>query len=209
MNVKNSNQSQKANTLDKSKEHNIRERMVLNLSNDQKSSEIKISEEKLKEGIVLSLEKSSKYLNSVKVLANNECMDCIAILLYFAIEEFGRAVYLRKRLQEGKRTIEKALQGGKKGHKLKYDNAFSVLPEKLKNIFFGLNPSAEINPFIDMPWSLFGVKVQQINPSTRLKAVYLNFNEDSQKWETDIPISKVVVEDIIKEMEKAIMSFVF
>jgi hypothetical protein len=83
------------------------------------------------------------------------------------------------------------------------------LPIGIKNIFFGLNPSAEINPFIDMPWSFFGVKVQELNPSTRLKAVYLNFNEKKQEWETNIPISKIRIEEIIKEMEKAIGNFTY
>lgn len=179
------------------------------MTTDQESKVIKISEEKIKKGITLSLEKSSKYLNSIKVLTQNECFDCIAILLYFAIEEFGRAVYLRNRLKEGKKSIEKDLQFGRKGHDLKYEYAFSVLPENLKNIFIGINPSAEINPFIDMPWSLFGLKVQQINPATRLKAGYLNFNENLQDWETDIPISKEIVKETIIEMEKSILSFTF
>ncbi len=116
-------------------------------------------------------------------------------------------MYLRKRLQEGKVTIEPEIQIGNKGHMLKYDYAFSVLPDGLKNIFFGLNPSAEINPFIDPPWSLMGIKVQQLNPKTRLKPIYSNFNEETQDWEEGIPISKIRIEEIASEIEKAIVDF--
>jgi hypothetical protein len=78
--------------------------VILPLNNNQKSQEIKISGEKLTEGIALSLEKSTKYLSTIKILMENESFDCSAIILYLAIEEFGRAVYLRKILQEGKQT---------------------------------------------------------------------------------------------------------
>jgi hypothetical protein len=94
--------------------------------------EIKISQEKLRTGIAISLDNSLKHLDGTEVLIERNFLDCAVILIGFAIEEFGRAVYLRERLQKGLETIEEVLE---RSHKLKYERAFSVLSPELRTIW--------------------------------------------------------------------------
>ena len=102
----------------------------------------KIPKAKIEEGIKLSLKKSIEHLDGVNALIDKNLLNDSVALMEFAIEEFGRAVYLRERLQLGLETFGDSIQHGKKAHDLKYEKAFTVLPEDLKTIWKGFVPSA-------------------------------------------------------------------
>jgi exonuclease VII small subunit len=84
--------------------------------------EKKNSEKKIKEGILISINKAKQHLDAAELLINGNFLDDAIAAIEFAIEEFGRAVYLKERLDKGLETIEGALD---KNHWLKYDKAFS------------------------------------------------------------------------------------
>ena len=166
--------------------------------------EIKISQDKLREGIAISLDNSLKHLDGVEALVEKDLLDCAVILIGFAIEEFGRAVYLRERLQLGKDTIEQSIQIGKKAHYLKYEKAFSLLPKKLETIWSFSNPLLHMTYFPFFPY-----KKEVISPSTRLKPIYLHFDEKTQTWQRGILADKEKLKGIVNEIKEYIAKFKF
>jgi len=167
------------------------------------SKEIKISQNKLRDGIAISLDNSLKHLDGVEALIEKGFLDCAVILIWFAIEEFGRAVYLRERLQKGLETIEESLE---KSHKLKYDKAFSVLPENLKIIWFRSFQPLLVPLF---PLNFFPHKKEILSPSTRLRPVYLHFDEKTQMWQSGIKADKEKLKKIVSIMKEYIVKFDF
>ncbi len=166
--------------------------------------EIKISQHKLREGIAISLDNSLKHLDGVEALVEKDLLDGAVILIGFAIEEFGRAVYLRERLQSGKETIEKSLQSGKKAHDLKYEKAFSMLPKKLETIWSRSSPLLYM-----MYFPFFPYQKEILSPSTRLKPIYLHFDEKTQTWQRGINADKEKLKWIVSEIKEHIVKFEF
>jgi hypothetical protein len=173
------------------------------------SKEKKIPKAKLEEGITISLKRASKHLDGAEVLLNNEFLDDTVALVEFAIEEFGRAVYLRERLKNGLDSIEKAIE---KDHWLKYNKAFSVLPAELNTIWkdtlFGHFPKGYW-PENHFPEGYWGEKVikERISPSTRLNAIFPYFDENSQSWQDGINIDGNKLLKIITILREHIEKF--
>jgi len=165
------------------------------------SKEIKISQGKLRDGIAISMDNSLKHLDGVEILIEKDLLDCAVILIGFAIEEFGRAVYLRERLQKGSETIEEVIE---RSHKLKYDKAFSVLPKELETIWSRSGPLLHM-----MEFPFFPYKKEVISPSTRLKPIYLHFDEKTQEWQRGILVDKEKLKLIVNEIKDYIVKFVF
>lgn len=94
--------------------------------------EKKIPKAKIQTGIAISLVKAQHHLDCSELLIKNNFLYNAVDSIEFAVEEFGRAVYLRERLQSGLETIESVLETN---HWLKYDRAFTVLPTELKVIW--------------------------------------------------------------------------
>ena len=145
------------------------------------------------------------------MLIEKDLLDGAVILVGFAIEEFGRAVYLRERLQKGLETIEEAIE---RSHKLKYDKAFSVLPSELKTIWEKTSSGYWGGGY----WagSYWGggywgesTKKETISPETRLKPVYLHFDEKTQMWQRGILADKEKLQCIINEIKEYIVKFNF
>ena len=140
----------------------------------------------------------------IKILYN-DFLDNAVASIEFAIEEFGRAVYLRERLDLGLETIEKSLETD---HKLKYDKAFSILPKELKTIWegFGLFPKG-FWPDGFWPKGFWGERYEDISPSARLNTIFTHFDEKTQTWHSGINTDKRKLEDIVYKLREHIKNF--
>lgn len=138
------------------------------------NKEKRIPRAKIEEGIKFSLQKAEKHLGAAELLIENSFPDNAVAAIEFAIEEFGRAIYLRERLNKGLETIENTLETS---HKLKYDKAFSVLSQDLKTIWedtlFSAFPKGYW-PKGYWPEGYWGERIvkETISPHTRLRHFY-------------------------------------
>jgi hypothetical protein len=172
----------------------------------------RISKTGLEEGIAISLKTAARHLDAAEVLVNNNLLDNAVASIEFAIEEFGRAVYLRERLQIGLETIEKSLETGRRAHELKYDKAFSVLPTDLKTIWedtiYGYFPKGY---WLKNYWhrGYWGERTvhETISPSTRLDAIFTYFDEKTQTWHNGINADERKIKAIVNALRKTIRDF--
>jgi len=168
------------------------------------SKEKKISKAKIEEGIVISLHTAKKHLDAAELLINNNFLDNAVNSIEFAIEEFGRAVYLRERLDNGLETIEKALE---KDHWLKYNKAFSVLSLELKTIWEStINLSFPTRYF---PKGFLPTVKETISPYTRLNAIFTYYNEETQTWQSGVKTDGKKLMAIVNEIRDNILLFPF
>ena len=171
----------------------------------------KISKTKIQEGIAISLKTAARHLDAAEVLISNNLLDNAVASIEFAIEEFGRAVYLKERLQTGSETIEKALETD---HWLKYDRAFSVLPTDIKTIWestiFGAFPKGYW-PKNYWPKGWWGERIvkETISPFTRLNAIFTYFDEKTQTWHNEINADGKKLMAIVKALRGYIRDFQF
>lgn len=166
------------------------------------AKEKKISKEKIEEGIRISLRKSLEHLDGAEALISKNLLNDAVALIEFAIEEFGRAVYLRERQQRGIETIENSLEIN---HYLKYDKAFSVLSTNLKTIWEStITPIFPIDSFPD------GYPIKEtISPLTRLNATFTYFDERTQHWRNGIKADITKLKSVVDELRKNIETFKF
>ena len=168
----------------------------------------KIPKTKLEEGIAISLEKAAKHLDAAEVLINNNLLDNAVASIEFAIEEFGRAIYLRERLQIGSETIEKAVETD---HWLKYNKAFSVLPTGIKTIWedtiFGAFPKGFWGNFFPKGFWGEGIVKETISPLTRLNAIFTYFDEKTQTWHNGINADGKKLVAIVNALRERIRNF--
>jgi hypothetical protein len=162
----------------------------------------KIPKTKIDEGIGISLKKSLQHLDGAEVLVRQNLLNDAVALIEFAIEEFGRSVYLKERLNSGLEDVEKSLETS---HWLKYDKAFSVLPEKLKTIWEStISPQFPPQYF---PKGYFPITKETISPLTRLNAIFPYFDENSQTWHDGIAVDRNKLLEIIEELRENIRNF--
>lgn len=143
-------------------------------------------------------------MDSAELLIGNNFLDSAVDSIEFAIEEFGRAVYLRERLHTGLETIENALE---RNHWLKYDKAFSVLPKDLKTIW-----ESTINPLFPakyFPKGYFPTARETISPYTRLNAIFTNYDEKTQTWQSGIKADRRKLMAIVNRVREYIRLFSF
>ncbi len=154
---------------------------------------------KLREGIAVSLDKSQGHLDCSELLIKNNFLDNAVDTIELAIEEFGRAVYLRERLQAGLDSIENDIE---KNHWLKYNKAFSLLPSELKVIFeITISPMYPVNYFPNMRGT--------ISPFTRPNAIFTIYDEKTQVWRNGIMADGEKLMHIVKEIREYIIVFKF
>ena len=158
---------------------------------------VKISSEKIREGIEHSLKKSSEHLQGAEALiAINSLNDAVA-LTEFAIEEFGRAVALREKLETGSNELDRDLR---KNHDYKYDKAWTILPEELKIIY-------EQNWYWEGWWDNWwgAPRKDKISHEARLNAVFVNYVKG--EWKTGIKVDNRKLEILIRRIREYIESF--
>jgi AbiV family abortive infection protein len=159
---------------------------------------IKMTSDIIKEGMTLALRKSEEYLSDAELLISKGSLNTAVVLIEFAIEEFGRAVALCEKLKTGSVEVERTLL---KSHNLKYNKAWSVLPEDLKTIYEGTFDPAIFDP------NIFDVGKETISPRTRLDATFVDYDESIKKWKDGIRADKYKLEAIIKGIREEIRSF--
>jgi AbiV family abortive infection protein len=153
----------------------------------------KMTRDKICEGMKLALKKCDDHLSSVEILISKGALDDAVVLIEFAIEEFGRAVWLSEKLKTGSTNVEKKLQFD---HKFKYDKAWLVLPEGLKTIYLN---SFDVTAFSGVE---FDTGKETISPMTRLDATYVNYSEKTQQWKTGIRADAKKLLEIVEGIRK-------
>jgi hypothetical protein len=176
----------------------------------EKKPLIPISKAKIEEGIAISLKKAQEHLDGAELLASKNLRNDAIALIEFAIEEFGRAVYLRERLHLGLENIEWCLEHGREAHDFKYENAFFVLPNDLKTIweqtlggYFG---NYWGNYYPKNWWGGRTVK-KTISPSARLDALFPKFDEKTKTWHNGIEVDDKKIRSLIDELRENIRAF--
>jgi len=159
---------------------------------------VKISSEKIAEGIKVSLDKTEEYLTGALVLIENKNIDNAVALVEFAIEEFGRAVALREKLQERTEDVETDLFTN---HAYKYDKAWSVLPIEMKTIYEGSFSPLDFHP------AESDAGREAISPRTRLDATFVNYDKVTQEWKKGIQADPEKLASIISKIREEIANF--
>ena len=164
--------------------------------------------EKIREGIGHALRKSEEHLSNAELLiSKNSLCDAVA-LIEFSIEEFGRAVALREKLNAGSKDVERSLFSS---HDYKYEKAWTVLPEELKTIYEGTFDTAVLGEAtlgeMALGETVSGVEKETISPRTRLDATFVNYDEHEKEWKVGVPAEKEKLEIIIKGIREHIRSF--
>jgi AbiV family abortive infection protein len=185
--------------------------------------EKRIPRTKIKEGIDFSLKKSLEHLDGAETLIGKNLLNDSVALIEFAIEEFGRAVILRNMFRNNLETI--AEKSKWKSHNHKYEQAFTVLSENLKIIWeetFGIATvgasrstigKGRGNPTMGAGRATvgrsYGLKTRRemVSDITRCNAIFVDFIEDGQTWQTGIKASIKKLKYIIAELRKNIKSF--
>ena len=155
-----------------------------------------------KEKIGISLRKSEEHLDGAEVLVQMNFLNDSVGLIEYAIEEFGRAVYLKERLDSGLEEVETSLE---RDHWLKYDRAFSSLPTELKTIWETTIPHAFPPQYF--PNGYFPITKGTISPLTRLNAIFPYFDEKDQSWHEGINADGSKLLEIIKALRENIKKF--
>jgi AbiV family abortive infection protein len=159
---------------------------------------VKIPSEKIAEGIKVSLEKTEEHLAGAEVLIENKNINNAVVLVEFAIEEFGRAVALREKLQERSEDVEIYLFTK---HVYKYDKAWSVLPIEMKTIYEG-----SFSP-LDFPPDEFDAGSETMSPRTHLDATFVNYDKVTQEWKKGIQADPERLASIITKIREEIANF--
>jgi hypothetical protein len=161
---------------------------------------ISIPKDKIQQGIAISLETAQRHLDCSKLLVEKGFHQNAVEIVEHAIEEFGRAVYLRKRLAEGLETISSDIETR---HLLKYNEAFTVLPSNLKTIWeFPTQPSeAYINADLRFRYN------EQITPETRQDVVFIRYNERTNQWQNGLMVDGKKLATVIEEIRNYILEF--
>lgn len=122
------------------------------------------------------------------------------IHLEFAIEEFGRSVAFNKNVKNGSVEVDNSIM---RSHERKYDEAWTVLPEKLKTVYEGSFDPAVFDP------EIFDCKKETISPETRLDATFVNWDEKAQKWKNNIRADPEKIVAISKEIRASIGTIIW
>lgn len=161
---------------------------------------IDIPKDNIQQGIAISLDTAQRHLECSKFLVEKGFHQNAVEIIEHAIEEFGRAVYLRERLEKGLETISSYIQTK---HDLKYNKAFTVLPPKLKIIWeFPTQLSeAYINTDLSLRYN------EHITHKKREDVVFVKYNERTKQWQNGIMVDGKKLAAIIEEIRNCILEF--
>lgn len=159
---------------------------------------IRISLEKIREGIEHALRKSAQHLAGAQACISEDIFDGAIALIEFAVEEFGRAVALREKLETGSEVVEKKLF---ESHVYKYNKAWTVLPSELKTVYEGSFDVTIFDP------AIFDAGKESISPGTRLEAIFVGYNEVTGEWKTGIRANKQKLERLVEAIREHINNF--
>ena len=156
---------------------------------------MRISLEKIRQGVTLSKQKCIEHLSSAELLASNGLANNAVVNLEFAIEEFGRAIALNENLKNSETNVDDNLQ---KDHLCKYNKAWTVLPVELKTIYEGTFDPVVFDP------AIFDTGKETVSPKTRLDATFVNYNQETEEWETGVRANPNKIFEISKQIKASI-----
>jgi len=162
--------------------------------------DVRIPSKKIQEGIEYSLEKSAQHLTGAEACLSKGILDGAVALIEYAVEEFGRAVALREKLETGSEEVERELFSS---HEYKYEKAWTVLPQELKTIYEGTFDVAVFDE------AVFDVGKESISPRVRLDAIFVNYDETNDKWKIGIRADKHKLKRLIEGIKQCINDFEF
>jgi AbiV family abortive infection protein len=180
-----------------------------------------LTDSQLMQGIDYCFDKVGRLLNSVESLLRSQDKfweSSHALGLYtFAIEEFGKALLLKDRYQQGNHEIQipswifaKDKYSRKiKPHDEKINRAFKELPDVSKGIMVGVvvdkpGPTTRTLKFRDgggisttgMQTGLF-MTDNRIDFEVRMKCFYVDWNKDRSEWEYELTTTKEYLENAV------------
>ena len=163
-----------------------------------------ISKEKLEEGIQYSLANISELLAHSEKACEKYSDNSIALGLYtFAIEEFGKLLYLLEAFKTDKKSyqIPKDIFIGRESHKIKFEKALQKLPMECilleygievhtnfstENITIPVNPQGDEITITGETTGTFsiGTTGNPIDLITRMGCFYLDWNDGKKVWKS-------------------------
>ena len=179
-----------------------------------------ISKEKLEEGIQYSLANISELLVHSQKACQKYTDNSIALGLYtFAIEEFGKLLYLLESFKTDKKSyqIPKNIFVGGKSHKIKFEKALQKLPKECilpeygievntnfstEDITIPLNPQGDeitIAGGITGTFSI-GETDNPIDLITRMGCFYLDWNDGKKVWKSKPKVLEDGMKDSITKL---------
>jgi len=144
----------------------------------------------IKVGIKISIESCRRHLIAAEVLISNGLAENAIIQIEFAIEEFGRAIYLRNKLATSDFQIEYALN---RDHQLKYNQAWTVIDPKYKTVYEGSFDPSVFDP------AIFDTG-ETISPSTRINATFAQYRNN--KWQLGVKADPRKLMEIVKKLRE-------
>jgi len=147
-------------------------------------------------GIILALRTSLQKLDDAELLISKESFEDAVILIQFALEEFGKAVALREKLENGIEQVEDNLF---RNHTYKENKAWSVLPSGLKTIYEGTFSPQDFSP------QDFDTGKETISHQTRVNATFVDWVAGN--WTTGIQAESDKLLRLINGLKKEIDNF--
>jgi AbiV family abortive infection protein len=161
---------------------------------------IRMGPEKICRGLELALKKCEELLSDAETLISkgSGSLNNAVALIEYAIEEFGRAVCLREKLEKGSNEIEAELF---KSHEYKYNKAWNVLPPELKTIYEG---TFDVTHF---EGTAFDVGKETISPRTRLDAIFVNYDKELEEWKVGVRADSETLKRVIEGIREKLKTF--
>jgi AbiV family abortive infection protein len=162
--------------------------------------------------------------SAIKLLSDNEDDLTRALgLLTFAIEEFGKAVFLKECFvdhEEAVQKIPRAIFKGKESHELKFSKAMEKLPPDCKKIFVGRRvvlPSGrpmtlrlgKSGPYVTVPPDTSGNFFAEYaaNFDVRMNCFYADWDEKEEKWMFNMKVRREDLQKAMSSFKKHIMDY--
>ena len=162
-----------------------------------------VSNEKLLEGIRYCLANITELVNISQKASMKFSDNSVALGLYtFAVEEFGKLVYLKEAYAEKKESyqIPKDIFVGRESHRIKFDKALEVLPTECIQPVYGIEVQTNLSSeTVKIPVNPQGAEISiaggitgtftivgdyPIDLLTRMACFYLDWDEKKKTWKT-------------------------
>lgn len=179
-----------------------------------------LEKNKLKVGIVNSINKSRKLLHDARLLLNDKWEHTHVIGLYtFAVEEYGKALALQEcmngsRTKKGKYEIPNYIF---KSHKSKFNKALKILPPECKDLQIGVYVKTNTmgKPITIRGMSIAGSGTGLFTISTlsdfvlRKETFYVAWDDRKRQWKPELTASRETLETAISSFENHLNTFNF
>ncbi len=179
----------------------------------QIESGYELTDRQLALGVGECVRKADQLLNDAKALAKMSPSHALG-LFTFAVEEYGKAVFLSKLRRKGQnRIVPHSLFHGKRSHQIKFEEAIKVLPTECTNLGLGVRIEASSGmtrtyKVAGEDWisvmagttGLFSTIGSTVNFDVRMETFYVDWDDSAKEWRPGITPDP-------KELKRAIRAF--